>query len=104
MALFDRSMFSTWGKGPKNRPPFEAFYIYILALAAGYMMADLGTLYVRPAMLPTQPPPSRPVRAPRNVFTSIEQYNKIRDRNVFNADGKIPPALTAEGGDENNPS
>jgi general secretion pathway protein C len=99
MGLFDRSkMFSTLGKGSKGRPPFEAFYIYILALLVGYMMADLGILYVRPAMLPTQAPPTKPGRPMRSTFTTEQQYAQIPKRNVFNEDGKIPPAITAEGG------
>jgi general secretion pathway protein C len=99
MGLFDSStnIISSWNKGPKNRPPFEALYIYILALFTGFLLSDLGILYVRPGMLPTQPPPSRPSSVPKQQFTSITQYQKIHDRNVFNIDGKIPPALTADG-------
>lgn len=96
MSLFSRSnkMFT---RGPRNRPPFEAFYIYILALLTGYLLSDLGILAVRPGMLPTQAPPMRPSSLPRQQVTSISQYQKIKERNVFNIDGKIPPALTADG-------
>ena len=99
MSLFKSSgkLLSAWNKGPKNRPPFEAFYIYILALFTGFLISDLGILYVRPGMLPTQAPPVRPSSAPRQQFTSIDQYRKIKERNVFNLDGKIPPALTSDG-------
>lgn len=99
MSLFKNSaqIFKGWNKGPKNRPPFEAFYIYILALLTGYLLSDLGILYVRPAMLPQQAPPSRPSSQPRAQFTSLGQYQKIHDRNIFNADGKIPPPLTSDG-------
>lgn len=93
-----RAIFNSWKKGPKNRPPFEAFYVYLLALLTGYMISDLGILYVRPNMLPTQAPPTRPAREIRQQFVSIEQYNRIRDRNVFNLDGKIPPPLASDGG------
>lgn len=92
--------FSSLNKGPKHRPPFEAFYLYGLALLLGYWMADLGTLYVRPSLLPTQPPPSRPARAIKSNFTDITRYNPITDRNVFNEDGMIPDKLSAEGGDQ----
>jgi general secretion pathway protein C len=94
MSLLKSGIFS---RGPKNRPPFEAAYIYILALLTGYLISDLGILFVRPGMLPTQAPPSRPAPSPRMQSTSINTYAKIRDRNVFNADGKIPPALTGGG-------
>lgn len=104
MGLFDSStrFLSTWTKG-KNRPPFEAGYIYILALFTGYLIADLGVLMVRPAMLPTQAPPSRPVRIPRAAFTDISKYQPITKRNVFNQDGKIPPPLTGGGGGSEGP-
>lgn len=100
MGIFSRGtgVFTTWSKRSKGRPPFEAFYIYILALFAGFMLADLGILAVRPSMLPTQPPPVRQSRVAQNTFTSDQQYNKIVDRNVFNADRKIPPALTSGDG------
>lgn len=100
MGLFNRSggFLSTWQKGGKNRPPFEAFYIYILALLSGYFLADLSVIYVRPAMLPTQPPPVKPSKPPPYSFTSPEQYAKIRQRNIFNEDGKQAPELTPEGG------
>jgi general secretion pathway protein C len=86
-----------FSRGPKNRPPFEAAYIYILALLTGYLIADLGILFVRPGMLPTQAPPNRPAMAPRMAASNINQYQKIKDRNVFNIDGKIPPPLTSDG-------
>lgn len=99
MGLFSNSrrILSSNLKGSKGRPPFEAFYLYILALFAGYMIADLGILFVRPNMLPTQPPPVRPARMAKSSYTSEGQYAKIPERNVFNADGKIPPALTSDG-------
>lgn len=98
MSFLNRSsdFLSHW-KRHGGRPPFEASYIYILALLTGYWLADLGTLYVRPSLLPTQPPPARPYHAPRNSFTDASKYNPIKDRNIFNLDGKIPPALTANG-------
>jgi general secretion pathway protein C len=95
MAIFNSS--KIFSRGPKNRPPFEAFYIYILALLTGYLISDLGILFVRPGMLPTQAPPMRAAPPPRLVTTDINQYNKIKDRNVFNIDGKIPPPLTSDG-------
>lgn len=86
-----------FSRGPKNRPPFEAAYIYILALFTGYLISDLGILAVRPNMLPTQAPPSRPAAPPRMAQSNINQYQKIKERNVFNIDGKIAPALTSDG-------
>jgi general secretion pathway protein C len=98
MSLFKNSsgILSSWSS--KNRPPFEAFYIYILALFIGFLISDLGILYVRPGMLPTQPPPSRPAKMAQQTFTSASNYIKTEKRNIFNQDGVIPPAL--EGGDK----
>lgn len=100
MGLLGRGskIISSWNRSPKGRPPFEAFYIYILALMCGFLLSDLGILYVRPAMLPTQPPPMKAGRVASQTFTSDDQYAQIQKRNIFNSDGKIPPALTAEGG------
>ena len=80
-------------KKPGIRPPFEAFYTYILALVIGYAMADLAALYVRPMMLPTEPPPQRPSQpsAPRPIV--VGDYRDILSRNLFNESGEIPPAL-----------
>jgi len=92
------SLFSGLQKrGAKDRPPFEAFYVYILALFFGYLLSDLGILYVRPSLLPTQPPPSRPTRMAHTSFSNPTQYAKMEKRNVFNQDGVIPPPITAEG-------
>lgn len=97
MSLFDNTSryLSRWSKD--KRPPFEAFYAYALALFAGYLIADLGTLYVRPSMLPTQPPPMRPAKMPRMNFVGPGQYARVEKRNVLNQDGVIPPPLTANG-------
>jgi general secretion pathway protein C len=101
MSFFNRGtqIINALNKGPKNRPPFEGFYIYFLALFAGYLISDLAILAVRPGMLPTQAPPTRPVAPPRQQTTSLSQYQKIRERNVFNMDGVIAPALTSDGKD-----
>jgi len=96
MSLFSSST-TIFNRGPKNRPPFEAFYIYILALLTGFLISDLGILAVRPGMLPTSAPPMRPAPPPRMQVSNIQQYQKIKDRNIFNSDGKIPPALTSDG-------
>ncbi len=101
MGLFTNNrLLSSIPKGSKGRPPFEAFYIYILALMCGYLLADLTVLGVRPHMLPTQAPPVRQQAPPQANFVSEQKYAKVPERNIFNSDGKIPPALTAEGGSE----
>src|SRR5262245_21417095 len=99
MSLFSRgsTFLSTINTGPKHRPPFEGFYIYILGILIGYWLSDLGILFVRPSLLPTQPPPMRPSRPAKNYFTDISRYYPDTNRNIFNEDGKIPPKMTADG-------
>jgi general secretion pathway protein C len=103
MSLFSNSARFLRSWSTKNRPPFEAAYIYILALFIGYLIADLGTLWVRPNMLPTQPPPNRPVKMAQTNFINPSQYSKIPGRNIFNQDGKIPAPLTAGQGGPSGP-
>lgn len=92
-------LWSSINKGPKHRPPFEAYYLYALALLMGYWLSDLGILYIRPTMLPTQPPRMRPARPMRSQYIDIAKYYPVRERNMFNEDGKIAPKLTADGTD-----
>lgn len=83
-------------RGGDDRPPFEGVYIYILLFLVGYIIADLSLLQVRSAMLPTEPPPAySPVQHDVRVAARPE-YNIVTDRNLFNADGMIPPALSAQ--------
>ncbi|MBX2989284.1 MAG: general secretion pathway protein GspC [Bdellovibrionaceae bacterium] len=67
-----------------------------LFVLAGYLAADLGTLWVRGSMLPTQPPPARPKQP--NFGANFASYQNIVSRNIFNSDGKIPDPLAAKGG------
>src|SRR4051812_16643063 len=93
MSLIQNSarFLSSWSA--KHRPPFEGFYIYILGLFIGFLLSDLGILYFRPGMLPTQPPPMRPPKMIQPNFTSAANYIKTEQRNILNQDGVIPPAI-----------
>jgi len=96
MGFFSRGVdaFSSMNKGPKHRPPFEGIYLYILALLIGFWISDLGILYVRPSLLPTQPPPMRPPRQAQSKYIDIGRYQPVTSRNMFNEDGKIAAKLT----------
>jgi general secretion pathway protein C len=84
-----------------SRPPLEKYYVLFLAIFIGYILSDLGLLYVRPMMLPTEAPPLRPQRDLRTRTQSLADYQTIFDRNIFNEDGKIAPALSSDkGGDD----
>lgn len=78
-----------------GRPPFEKFYIYILVVFIGLLLADLTILQIRPSMLPTKPPPPLPVREDHQEIMSRMSYNDITSRNIFSPDGVIPPPLSS---------
>ena len=60
----------------------------------GYFMADLGTLWSRRFMLPTQPPPAHPKRA--TAPSAVANHETIITRNMFNSDGLIAEPLIAK--------
>lgn len=90
MGLFD---FGRRTLSSGARPPFEGFYIYALLGLMAYFAADLTVLYMRPKMLPTKPPPQRPSVQDRIENKDLSQYSSILRKNIFNADGKVPPPL-----------
>ena len=82
-------------KGVK-RLPLEGVYIYLLVAFVGYIIADLSIIAYRPAMLPTEAPPTKiSNNRSRSRFTSKMNYQSISDRNILNSDGKIPSALAS---------
>lgn len=83
------------------RPPLEPYYGYIVAAIIAWAAADLVLLAYRPAMLPSEAPPIRQSRFRQMQLSQVSDYNAISDRNIFNEDGKIPPALSS-GSDDNN--
>lgn len=83
-------------RGGDDRPPLEGAYIYVLALLVGYMIADLALLKARPAMLPSKAPPTYNPAVQNERMAMRSDYNSVTDRNLFNADGMIPPALSAK--------
>jgi general secretion pathway protein C len=89
-----------FSSGRGSRPPLEAYYIYIFALILGFWISDLALISIRPKMLPTKAPPSRPNRSRNARFVARSEYNPITDRNIFSLDGQIPPPLSA--GDNGN--
>lgn len=80
-----------------DRPPFEGIYIYLLTFLIGYILADLSLLKMRGSMLPTKAPPASGSQPYQERIASRTDYDNITQRNVFNADGVIPPALSATG-------
>lgn len=94
MALGNR--FASWLASHRGaRPPFEAYYIYVLALLVGYWISDLTIVSLRPSMLPTKAPPALPSRGQQQRIAARNEYSAVTDRNIFSADGIIPPPLSA---------
>ncbi len=79
-----------------SKPVFEFALPYILVLLLGFILADLGTLYVRPVMLPKEAPPKKPKKKKFIKPQFKGAYSAIAKRNIFNSKGKIPTALATE--------
>lgn len=80
-----------------ERPALTAFYPWIIVFCLSYSIADLLIVKYRHLMLPTDAPPSSPRAAPAMAMTDASAYRPVTDKNVFAADGKIPPALVLDG-------
>lgn len=87
-----------------KRPPLEWLYAYLLALLLGYWLADLGILYVRQNFLSSDIPIIPTRNQPPTISPLRTAYNGITDRNIFNADGIIPPPLSSTGQEEEAPT
>ena len=85
----------------KSRPPVEKVSIYALLVLLGFFVADFGLLFLRSNMYPQPPPPAAPQPRPFQNLSQNSNFGVIRDRDIFNADGKIPQAL-GEKGDQKN--
>ena len=79
------------------QPPIEKISIFAFLALIGLFVADLGLMFVRGGMYPQQPPPAqaplRPMPPPGGANLA-----SIKDRNIFNSDGKIPAALGEKSG------
>lgn len=80
-----------------ERPALTAFYPWIIVFCLSYAIADLLIIKYRHLMLPTEPPPPRPRQMTQQTMVDTSAYRPIVDKNIFAADGKIPPALVADG-------
>lgn len=85
-------------RGSKNpaglRPLAARLSGILLFVLAGYLVADVGTLWARRFMLPTQPPPSKPKKP--HSFGPQGNYQSVVTRNMFNSDGVIGEPLIAK--------
>ncbi|MBX7231040.1 MAG: PDZ domain-containing protein [Bdellovibrionales bacterium] len=97
MAILGRtSRMMSQFRGSGFRPPFESSYIYLFILFLGYLISDLSILNLRPAMLPTKAPPLQSLTTHGEKISNRSSYTVVSDRNLFNADGVIPPTLASQ--------
>jgi general secretion pathway protein C len=80
-----------------SRLPVEKLSIFAFLLMLGYFLSDFTLLSIRGGMYPQPSPPGLP------AFRMVQNQgggnlSAIRDRNIFNADGKIPPGLGEQTG------
>ena len=101
MSLFRRGSSSSqsgsaipFRKSEADGPPGFARHLGMgLTLLLALMAADLGIIAIRDRMLPSGAPvPARPP-SPPPIKPGRFEYDVVTQRNVFNSDGKIPPAL-----------
>lgn len=95
--IFNSSLGSKNSRAAGSRPPLEGFYLYALLGLLAYFAADLTVVAIRPSLLPTKPPPSRPKVDNQLAMKDLGSYSSVTRKNIFNADGKIPPPMTADG-------
>jgi len=74
-----------------KRPPMERFYAVVLVIFFSFLAGDLITLFTRQYLLPTTIPAKKmaPIAPGARSYT----FSDIVDKNIFNADHKIPPSL-----------
>lgn len=80
-----------------RRIPYERFFPWVLVLLVAYFTADLLIIKYRHLMLPTEAPPSKPQRQVVAQTFDRNAMNQITSKNMFAADGVIPPPLVADG-------
>lgn len=73
-----------------DRPPLEKLYPLAFIIIIAFFIADLGNLFSRSYLIPTNIPPKKttPLKLGNN---RNYQFPGIIGRNIFNADGVIPP-------------
>jgi len=82
-----------------SRLPIQKLSIFAFLALIGYFVADFALLFVRGGMYPMQAPPGQPPMRGFQAHNSANNLAVIRDRNMFNSDGKIAPALGERQGD-----
>lgn len=89
-----------------DRPPFEKYYVVVFVLIFAFLVADIGNLFSRRYFIPDNIPPKK-MTPPKMAQNRNVQFPGIIARNIFNADGVIPPTQSelqgGGSGDDNDP-
>lgn len=72
-----------------QRPGLETAAVITLILLLGYACADLGILYFRDRLLPTEPPTIRPAITMNRSSVEKSKFQVVTNRNIFSRDQKI---------------
>jgi general secretion pathway protein C len=72
-----------------QRPGLETAAVITLILLLGYAFADLGILYFRDRLLPTEPPTIRPAMTMNRSSVEKSKFQVVTNRNIFSRDQKI---------------
>ncbi len=84
----------------KMTPLGHRYWPLVFFLILGLFTADLLILSFRDKFLPTQVPPTKPVRQFADDTPGRGAYQGIITRNIFSSDNVIPDPLRAEGQDK----
>lgn len=87
-------------QGDSNERVIKSVSIYLLLALIGLMMADLIILAFRDEFLPSQAPPAKAQQQRITVRKDRYAYSIVENKNIFNADGVIPPPVGASKEDE----
>ena len=69
--------------------------VYGLLVFIAFTIADLGIIYYRDLLLPTEAPPKKTMPYRPESFVDRSQYSVIANRNLFSSSGVMPPAITS---------
>lgn len=77
----------------QQRTTIQKWALYGLLLFIGFILADLGIIYVREYFIPQAAPPKKAPKPQTSTYLDRSQYSAITNRNLFSSSGKIPDPL-----------
>ena len=96
-----RKLLKRSGAGQNQVTPWgQKYWPLVFFLLLGLFTADLIVLSLRDKFLPTQVPPTKPVKPFASDTPGRGAYQGIITRNIFSSDNIIPEPLRSEGQDQ----